>query len=135
MQDGNNLLLRFSKGEEVVAGLIAFALQEKIGAAHYTAIGAAGEVVLSYYNLQDKQYQDTELKENLEIVSVIGNIAHLESKPVVHCHGTFSRQDLSVVGGHIKKLVVSATCEVYLNKLPATIARAFDEETGLNLLQ
>jgi predicted DNA-binding protein with PD1-like motif len=135
IQDKESYIVRFDRGEELVIGLIAFVVQENIGVAHFTAIGAAGELLLSYYSLPTKEYQDHEIKEDMEIAGLVGNVAYMNNKPVIHAHGTFSRPDLSVIGGHVKKLVVSATCEVHLSQLGGHTTRGFDEETGLNLLQ
>jgi predicted DNA-binding protein with PD1-like motif len=134
LEDSNQYVLRFDAGEEVVARLAQFAQQHTIRAAHFTALGAAGEVVLAYYDLGEKKYEDQAIVENMEILSVVGNIGEMEGKPAIHAHGTFGRRDLSIVGGHIKKLVVSATCEVHITKLLGQLQRAYNEDTGLNLL-
>lgn len=134
LQEKENYIVRFNQGEEVVSGLVGFARAARIDAAHFTAIGACGEVLLSYYNLDLKQYEDRTLQEGLEITGIVGNIACMENKLIVHAHGTFGRNDFSVVGGHIKKLVVSATCEVHVTSFVGKIERAYDKQTGLNLL-
>ena len=38
-----------------------------------------------------------------------------------------------VVGGHLNRAVISATCELFVRTLPGTVERRLDEETGLNL--
>lgn len=127
-------LLRFDRGEEFIASLQEYCKKEKIHAASFQALGAAGELTLAYYNLSDKRYEDHDVTEDVEILSILGNIATMDEKIIVHAHGVFGKKDLQTIGGHIKKLVVSATCEVSLTLLPGTLKRAFDEETGLNLL-
>jgi len=134
LKENNVYLLRCDKNEEVLEQLLSFATSEKITAAVFQAIGASREVVLAYYDLEKKEYLDRTFSEDLEIVSVTGNIAHMNSKPILHAHGVFSNRALKTFGGHIKKLVVSATCEVMLTKLQGELIRSFDEETGLNLL-
>ena len=135
IQDAKNYIVRLDRGEELISSLIEFVLRESIDVAQFTAIGAVGELLLSYYNLPAKEYQDHEVKEDLEIVGLTGNVAYMNSKPVVHAHGTFSRGDLSVIGGHVKRLIVSATCEVHVTQLSGHTTRGFNEETGLNLFQ
>ena len=135
LQDTTIVVLRFDKGEEVFEKLLSFVAEKSITAGVFTAIGASSEVVLAVYDIEKKEYHDNELAENLEIVSVIGNIGQMNDNPILHAHGTFSNKALQTFGGHIKKLVVSATCEVTLTKLDGTLTRAFDEETGLNLLE
>jgi predicted DNA-binding protein with PD1-like motif len=128
-------VVRFDPGEDVIAALGTFAQAESVDAGHFSAIGAAGQLVVSYYDLPTKQYQDKAITENVEIVSLMGNIAWMEGVPMVHAHGVFSRSDFSTFGGHVKKLIVSATCEVHVSKVSGLATRGFDEVTGLNVLQ
>jgi predicted DNA-binding protein with PD1-like motif len=135
LEDGALLLLRFDKGENVLERLSDFFHEEQLTAALFTAIGAAAEVTLSYYDLTAKKYIDHELSEDLEIVSVTGNIGRMNHKPIIHAHGVFADRELRSFGGHIKKIIVSATCEVTLTLLEGEIVRSHDETTGLNLMQ
>ena len=71
----------------------------------------------------------------LEIVSLLGNIAWKQDEVIAHAHGSFSNQQMQVVGGHVAKLVVGAACEIMLEKFEGHIEKAFDEKIGLNLMQ
>jgi predicted DNA-binding protein with PD1-like motif len=135
LRDKNYYILRFDKGEEAISGIAEFCSTEKISAGFFRMIGATDDLVLAYYDIEKKNYENHEKKERLEISSVIGNISVMEDKIVIHAHGTFSDKDLKVIGGHIKKLIVSLTCEVMFTKLDGTLERAHDDETGLNLLK
>lgn len=128
-------LIRFDRDEEVISSLVGYCKKEKIYAGYFTAIGAASEVIVSFYNLKSKKYQDKTFKEEVEIVSVTGNIARVGKELRIHAHGSFAKDDYSMFGGHLQKLVVSATCEVHLTKLKGKMMREFDEETGLFLLK
>lgn len=130
----NILLLRFDQGEEVIKLLQHFCQENRITSGSFHALGACGEIILSYYNLETKMYEDKTIKEDLEIASMVGNIALMNNEVIIHTHGVFGRQDLSTLGGHIKKLVVSATCEVTLTTFEKEFTRSYDEKTGLNLL-
>jgi len=99
------------------------------------AIGSAKKITLSFFNFEKHEFEDHYLSENLEIVSLNGNLAMLDEKLTIHIHGTFSKNDLSVIGGHVKELVISATCEVLLIPFEIKLLRAKDDMTGLNLLQ
>lgn len=134
LQHGDRYVLRFDRGEEILGALAEFCRTEQVEAASFTAIGATGDAVISYYNLNEKKYEDHHIKENLEIISLTGNVSLLDSKPMVHAHVTLGDRELKVRGGHAKKLVVSATCEMALRKMKGWIARGKDEETGLNLM-
>lgn len=135
LQDKNVYILRFDTDEDVVKEIGKFCSEESIDAASFSAIGAAKQVALSYYNLQTKTYQDKTMSEDLEITGVLGNIVTMDGKVVVHAHGTFGKDTYEIIGGHVKELIVSATCEVILTKLEGFIEREYDEVTGLNLMK
>ncbi len=134
LHHGDKYVLRFDRGEEVIEALAEFCRTEGIEAASFSAIGSCSEAIISYYDIPVKKYIDLHLKENLEIISLSGNVSKLNYKPLVHAHGSFSDLRMQMKGGHVKKLTVSATCEVILQKLKGWIEREFDEETGLNLM-
>lgn len=119
----------------MVTRLTEFCKENNIFAGFFSGLGACSEVMLAYYDLERKEYLDHHKKEDLEIVSLTGNIAKMDEKIVIHVHGSVSNRAFQTFSGHVKKLVVSATCEVHLTTLPKRMERAFDEETGLNLLK
>lgn len=134
-KNDHEFLLRFDRGESALDKLVEFCISENVTAAWFSGIGAADEVILSYYNLPTKSYQDKTFSQEVEVLGITGNIAILDGKTVFHCHGTIGDEKYQVFGGHFKKLVVSATLEIYLSAFPGEITRGFDEPTGLNLLQ
>ncbi len=134
-QSNNNILLRFDTGEDVVAVLSVYCKENTITAASFSALGASKDTTLAYYNLDTKQYEDHTFTEDLEILNLSGNIAVMDNKHIIHCHGVFGRKDCSTIGGHIKKLIVSATCEMFITRMEGKHERAYDEQTGLNLLK
>ena len=133
--DANNYVLRIDPGEELIEQLRLFCEKEKIGGGWFWAIGAAGEVTLSFYNLETREYEDTVLLERLEIASLTGNLAMKKSELIIHAHGSLSSPDLKTYSGHVKKLLISGTCEVLLRAFDVPLTRASDPETGLNILQ
>ncbi len=127
-----SFLLRFDRGEEVLAGMASFC--EKEGPGSFTAIGACGKLTLAFYSLEQKKYLDRVFDEDMEICAMIGNTARDGKEIIVHTHGCFAGSDYAVVGGHIRELIVSATCEVTFFPMRGSIERRFDELTGLKLL-
>ncbi|CAN5135328.1 hypothetical protein BH11PAT1_BH11PAT1_7810 [soil metagenome] len=128
-------LLRFDRGESVWEKLTEFVVEKKVASGIFSAIGACQEVTLSFYDLVKKEYRDTLVSEDLEILTITGNIAQMNQTAIIHAHGSFGKEDLSVIGGHIKTLIVSATCELILTAFEKKLERAYDETTGLNLLK
>ena len=139
--DRNKYVLRANVGEEVIGALQEFSRKEGVVAGEFFAIGVAKEVKLGWYNVDAKEYAWKEFQEKLEIVSLLGNIAwkpfdSAQGKQViVHAHGSFSNQQMQVVGGHVAKLVVGAACEIVLERFDGRIEKSYDDRTGLSLMQ
>lgn len=148
---GASYLIRLNFGEELREEIEKFCGEKKIGAAWINAIGASSEIEIACYNLEKKEYEVKKFFERLEIVSVMGDIS-LKSfdpapaqkarlapegrrgKPFLHAHGTFARPSMDVIGGHINRCVISATCEVAIWVMDGKLGRKYDEFTGLHLL-
>lgn len=128
-------LLRLERGEEFVGALTDFCKEKNITAAALQAIGSTTEVTLAWYDAQAKDYQTKTYTEELEIISILGNVAVKDGAPFVHAHGSFSNRHMQMVAGHVKRLAVAVTCEVSLRLLEGEARRSYDEETGLHLLE
>lgn len=135
LKEDNKYILRFDRGEEVLEELSKFCQKEDIKAGHFSAIGAADEVILSSFDIAKKDYRDKVIKGEMEIVGIMGNVSVLQSKVIIHTHGVFSDKKFRTYAGHLKKLVVSVTCEVVLERLEGKVERGHDEKTGLNLMR
>ncbi len=134
VQDNRRFVLRFDQGEDVVEGLVDFATKQGSKAAAFHGIGSCRELELGYFNAHLKEYRRKPMFEDMEIISLNGNVSLLDGKPAVHMHGMFGRTDFSVAGGHVFKLVVQATCEIFLIQMEGEMSRKKSEEIGLNLL-
>lgn len=135
LSEKSNRILLFEQGEDVMVELKSYAKQHQIKSAWINLLGACGEVTLAYYDFHTKTYEKHVIREDLEILGVMGNIAQMNGEPALHLHGTFGKRDLSVIGGHIFSIIVSASGETHLQLFDEKIDRRFDEMTGLNLMQ
>lgn len=135
LQDHRRYILRFDKDEDIIAGLGVFMADQKMTACFFSGIGSTGEIELGYYNGHLKEYRKKPFFEELEVISLIGNGGIMDGKPAVHAHGMFGRTDFTTVGGHVFKLIVAATCEIFLIQLDGELKRGKNEEFNLNLLQ
>jgi uncharacterized protein len=135
LKEGKKYVLRCDRGEDVIQELKKFCLAKKIGAAFFSAIGAASEVELAHYDFDKKRYSNKVLRQKLEINSLIGNIALLDGQIIVHGHGVFSDFSMQAQAGHVNKLIVAATCEIILEISKGKILRQHDKDIGLNLMQ
>jgi predicted DNA-binding protein with PD1-like motif len=125
----------FSKAEEVMSTLKAYCQEHGIKAAHIAGLGAADRLELAYYNIGSKEYERHTVEEAVEILNLNGNIGiNTAGETVVHMHGTFGRQDLSVFGGHIFTMRISGAGELHVKVFAGAINRAYDDVKGLTLM-
>ncbi|MBI2577764.1 MAG: DNA-binding protein [Candidatus Wildermuthbacteria bacterium] len=134
LNDKNKYILAVSKGEEIREQLKLLCETRKIEAAYFSMIGAVNDLELWWYDILKKRYKKKTFAEQLEIVSMMGNVGVLKEEIVIHTHGTFSDKNYKVYGGHVNYGVVSGACEVVLEKIDGKIIREYDEEAGLNLM-
>ena len=135
LEEKNRYILRFDKKEEVISELLKFCALKKINAGFFSGLGAIQETDLAWYDVDEKTYKEKTFNEKMEILNFIGNIAVMKGKTVIHCHGTFGSKDMETFGGHVKKIVVAATCEILLESFDGKIEREYSNEIGLNLLK
>ena len=127
-------VLIFDKGDEPVAGLTAFAKAQNLGAAHFTAIGAFSDVTLGYFDRAKRDYKKIPLHEQVEVLSLLGDVALDKGEPKVHAHVVIGRADGEARGGHLLEAHVWPTLEVVLVESPRHLRKRHDPETGLALI-
>lgn len=126
--------LVFTAGEEVSAGLLAFARAERLSASQFTAIGAFSEVDLGFFEIEKKDYRKIPIREQVEVLSLLGDVSLSDGEPKVHAHVVLGKRDGTAWGGHLLKAIVQPTLEVILTESPAHLKREHDAATGLALI-
>jgi len=79
-----------------MAGLADFARTHKLGASHFTAIGAFRDVTLGYFDWESKRYNKIPVNEQDEVLSLIGDVEIKDGEPKVHAHVVVGRPDGSI---------------------------------------
>ncbi len=127
----SSYLIRLLKGEDLLLSLQDFCEKfPEIGAGWINGIGAVSQANFGFFD--GEKYIEILMEENLEILSLIGNIA---SNQIVHLHGIFGKVDGSCVGGHIMPgCIISVTCELKLMVFEPKVERQLDPTTNLKLL-
>jgi uncharacterized protein len=125
----------FDIGDEAMSGLADFARKNHLGAARLTAIGAFQDVVLGYFDWEAKEYKKIPVREQVEVLSLIGDVALENGEPKVHAHVVVGRFDGSTLGGHLLEAHVRPTLEVIMTESPAHLRKQFDERSGLALIR
>jgi uncharacterized protein len=126
--------LVFDTGDEPMEGLSKFAREQRLSAAQLTGIGAFSEVVLGYFDWQAKEYTRIPLSEQVEVVSLLGDVALEGDEPVVHAHVVVAHSDGRASGGHLLGGRVRPTLEVVLTETPAHLRKRHDRTSGLALI-
>jgi predicted DNA-binding protein with PD1-like motif len=128
-------VLIFETGDDAMEGLRDFARSKALTAAHFTAIGAFQHVTLGYFDWEVKEYRKIPLLEQVEVLSLLGDIAEKDGEAVVHAHVVVGRSDGSTRGGHLMEGRVRPTLEVILTESPSHLQKKLDPESGLALIR
>jgi predicted DNA-binding protein with PD1-like motif len=134
-QGEQTIALVFETNDEVVAGLTAFAKRRGLAGSHFTGIGAFSDVVLGYFDWERKEYDEIPVEEQVEVLSMVGDVALKGEDPQLHAHVVLGRRDGSTVGGHLLEAYVRPTLEIILTESPEHLRKRTDEETGLALIE
>ena len=127
--------LVFDTGEEPVSLLSRFAEEHRIGAARFTALGAFSEAVVAYFDWEKKDYVRHPIREQVEVLALVGDVALAEGKPKIHAHVVLGKRDATAHGGHLMEARVRPTLEVVLTESPSRLARRLDAQSGLALIR
>lgn len=102
---------RLQNGDDLLIEIKKIAKEEKIQAA--VILSAVGCV--SKLRVRDASgINIKELDEGCEIISLNGTV----SEERVHLHISFSKEDLSVIGGHlVEGCIINTTCELVIQEL------------------
>lgn len=129
---GNTVVVRMDKGEEIVEQVKQVALKENIKLAQVSALGATNDFEVGLLDTQKMQYLPNHFTGDHEIVSLTGTINTMNGEYYSHLHMSAAGKDGSVVGGHLKRAMISVTCEMVITLIDGVVDREFVAELGLN---
>jgi len=132
--DAETWAVVFDRGDEPVAGLESFAREQGLTAASFTGIGAFSDATLGYFDWESKEYEEIPVSEQVEVLSLIGDLAEKDGEPALHAHVVVGLRDGSARGGHLLRGVVRPTLEVVLHRSPAHLRKRHDPASGLALI-
>ena len=122
-------------GDEVTSSITTFAAEHHLAATQFSAIGALSQAVVAFFEWQSRQYRHIAIDEQVEVLSLLGDITLDQGEPKVHAHVVLGKSDGSAHGGHLVKAIVRPTMEIILTETPAHLTRRFDPESGLPLIE
>lgn len=134
-QPERTFALILERGDEVMSALQRFAVEHKLTASRVTAIGAFESATVGFFDWDTKAYQRIPVDEQVEVLSLVGDIALDGDKPKVHAHVVLGRRDGSTIGGHLLEAKVRPTLEVIAVDSPSYLRRACDPVSGIALIR
>ena len=129
-----NYAIILAKGDEVMSGLTDFARQNKVASASFTAIGAFSHATVAWFDDGRKEFKLIPIEQQVELVSMIGDIALVNDQPAVHTHVAVASSDGTVRGGHVINAFVFPTLELFMTVYPTPLHKESDKATGLKLI-
>jgi predicted DNA-binding protein with PD1-like motif len=124
----------FESGEEVMSRLQRFCEEQELTAARFTAIGAFSAATLGYFDWNRKDYDKIPINEQVEVLSLMGDVSMYEDAPKLHAHVVLGNREGNALGGHLLEAYVRPTLEVLVVESPGHLRRCMDKESGLPLI-
>jgi uncharacterized protein len=124
----------FDTGDRVMEPLAEFVRENEITAARISGIGAFASVELGYFNWETADYEKIAIEEQVEVVSLTGDVALKDDAPQIHAHVVVAKRNASAYGGHLLEASVRPTLELVVVDSPAHLRKRFDPRTGLALI-
>jgi hypothetical protein len=135
-QTPKTFALIFETGDEITDVLKQFAIEKKLAGSSFKAIGALSFVKLGWFNWKTKKYEiAVELDEQVELLSLIGDVALKDHEPQIHAHVVVGRSDGTAHGGHLLQARVRPTCELILTENPENMQKEIDKDSGIALIK
>lgn len=127
-----HFMVRVDKGEEVFSSLLAFAEKNDVHSASVTGIGGVKNVRLAYFDTETKEYVPRDFnEENMELVSLVGNLGLLDGEPYLHAHALVSDHSFQCYAGHMISAEVEVTGEFSVRVGDEAILRVENESLGI----
>jgi len=123
---GSTYVVRFEDGETFPDKFLEFLSAKGVAGGSFSGLGAMKWIRIAFFDVETLRYEDREFDEQMEVLTLVGNVALYEGQPLVHAHIALGRRDYSVLGGHLRAGIVRPTLEVTLH-VSAESARADSE--------
>jgi uncharacterized protein len=122
-------------GDEAMKSIAAFAKEQQLRTTQFSAIGAFSRVVVAYFDWETRKYRNIPIADQVEVLSLIGDITLEDERHKVHAHIVVGKRDATAHGGHLIEGNVRPTLEILMTETPTHLRRRFDADSGLALLK
>ncbi|HYM61618.1 MAG TPA: PPC domain-containing DNA-binding protein [Thermoanaerobaculia bacterium] len=134
-RNARSYLLVFDTGDEIIETLTAFAAEQHLTCARFQAIGGLDRATIAFWNWDTKRYEPIGVDGQVEVLSLLGDIAASSQGPKVHAHAVLGHRSGATSGGHLLKGYVRPTLELFLTDSGDEVVRELDAATGLYLIR
>jgi uncharacterized protein len=131
---GRSYAIVFDIEDDVLVGFRRFCERENVYAAFFYGIGGYRRATLAYYDMEKKQYEPLQVEEQVEVVSLIGNVTNFEGKPRIHAHCVVGHRDGHTTAGHLLHGIVRPTLEIMLQDTNVPMQRTQRPQIGIPLI-
>jgi predicted DNA-binding protein with PD1-like motif len=121
--------------EDPIALLSDRAQAYSLASCQISAVGGFSRVTLGYFERDKRAYRKIPIDQQVEVLSMLGDIAHDDGKRIVHVHCVVGLSDGTTRGGHLVAAKVWPTLEVIVTEWPAFLQKRFHPELGLALIE
>lgn len=125
----------FDVDDDVLAALQQLCERENVTSAELRGIGGFRTAKVAFYNLEAKTYEPIAVDEQVEVLSLLGNVAEYQGKPKIHAHCVLGHRDGRTTGGHLLGATVRPTLELLVDELPSDMRRVDRPDIGLPLIE
>ena len=133
-EHGAQFVVVFDCGDEVVEQFTAWCNEQRITAARLTGIGGFSTATVAWFDWQAHQFREIAVAEQVELLSLTGDVAEQDGRAAVHAHVVLGTRDGAARGGHLIAGHVRPTLELIVDEAPAHLRRRYDPESGLALI-
>ena len=134
LRGDSQFVLVFETGDKVIEKLTEFARDNSVPGAFFFGLGAFKRATLAFFDFTKKEYEHIPIEEQVEVMSITGNISMYRGEPKIHAHAVIGKRDGTAHGGHLIEAEVRPTLEVFVTTLSGELRRSLDETTNLPLI-
>lgn len=132
---GNGVLVVVcDKGDDAVDAVTEAVRRFGVRAGQITGVGGFRRCTVGYFDSERRDYHHVVVDDQVEVLSLLGDVASDGEDPQVHMHVVLGRRNGAAMGGHLLRGEVWPTLEVLVTEVDAELVKRYDRETGLMLL-
>ncbi len=135
LQDEDRYFGSLDRGDNLFEALLKVASSLKLASAHISGIGALKDIELGYFDVDKKEYLRKTFEKDSELLSLDGNIAQQNDKPVLHLHAVLGDQNFQCFGGHLFNPTVAVTAEINIRVFNQQVERSLEPNLRFNQLK